>query len=136
MDLQVEGTPDCATDGWTATDAAPYAATMARYELCPNCEAEMPVGNVHCFACGADIPPPRLDSGSILIQLYPAVTQGVAFEFYRVEAARLAAAGWYPVAHSWGDERAGAGYAALLGDVAATQVSGTLLVTYRQGGRA
>ncbi|HLO34847.1 MAG TPA: zinc ribbon domain-containing protein [Candidatus Deferrimicrobium sp.] len=85
---------------------------MARYDLCPNCEAEMPAGNVHCFACGADIPPPRLDSGSILVQLYPAVTQAMAFEFYRVEAARLAAAGWYPVAHSWGDERTSAGFAA------------------------
>jgi hypothetical protein len=60
----------------------------------------------------------------------------MAFEFYRVEAARLVAAGWYPVAHSWGDERASAGIAAVLGDIAATQLSGTLLVTYRQAGRA
>ena len=79
---------------------------------------------------------PGLDNGSILVQLYPAVTQAVAFDFYRVEAARLAAAGWYPVAHSWGDGRASVGFAALLGDVASTQLSGTLLVTYRQGGRA
>ena len=96
----------------------------------------MPAGNLHCFACGADIPPPKLDSGSILVQLYPAVTQAAAFEFYRVEATRLAGAGWYPVAHSWGDERSGVGFAAVFGDVAATQLSGTLLVTYRQAGRA
>jgi hypothetical protein len=109
---------------------------MARFDRCPNCEEAMPIGNLHCFRCGADIPPPALDSGSILVQLYPAATQTAAFEFYRVEAARLAAAGWYPVAHSWGDERTTVGFAALLGDVAATQLSGTLLVTYRQGGRA
>jgi hypothetical protein len=71
---------------------------MARYDLCPNCEAEMPARNLHCFACGTDIPPPRLDNGSILVKLYPAVTQAAAFDFYRVEATRLAAAGWYPVA--------------------------------------
>ena len=65
-----------------------------------------------------------------------AATQAAAFDFYRAEAARLAAAGWYPVAHSWGDERTSVGFAAVLGDVAATQLSGTLLVTYRQGGRA
>jgi hypothetical protein len=136
MDLQVERTPDCATDGWTAANAAPYAAAVARDDLCPNCEKTMPAGNVHCFACGADIPPPRLDSASILVQLYPVMTQTAAFEFYRVEDAHLAAAGWYPVAHSWGDERASAGFAALFGDLAATQLSGTLLVTHRQAGRA
>jgi hypothetical protein len=113
-----------------------YAAGMARYDLCPNCEAEMPAGGLHCFACGANLPPPGLDSGSVLVPLYPAVTQADGFEFYRVEAARLTAAGWYPVAHSWGDGRASVGFAALFGDVAATQLSGTLMVTYRQAGRA
>jgi len=109
---------------------------MARFDVCPNCDAEMPVGNLHCFGCGTDIAPPTLDSGSILVQLYPAATQEAAFDFYRVEAARLAAAGWFPVGHSWGDGRVSVGFAAILGDVAATQLSGTLMVTYRQGGRA
>jgi hypothetical protein len=96
----------------------------------------MPVGNLHCFGCGTDITPPRADSGSILVQLYPAVTQAKAFEFYRIEAPRLAAAGWYPIAHSWGDERVGVGSAALLGDVVGSWLNGTLMVTYRQGGQA
>ncbi len=96
----------------------------------------MPTGNLHCFACGLDLAPPGLDSGSILVQLYPAVTQVDAFEFYRVEAPRLAAALWYPIAHSWGDDRVGMGSPMVFGDVAASNLSGTLMVTYRQGGRA
>jgi hypothetical protein len=96
----------------------------------------MPAGNLHCFGCGEDLPPPGPDGGSILVQLYPAPTQTDAFEFYRVEAPRLAAAGWYPVAHSWGDERPGSGSAVVLGYGAASIVGGTLMVTYRQGGRA
>ena len=62
-----------------------------------------------------------------------ASTQAAAFEVYRTEAARLAAAGWYPIAHSWGDERPGAGSAAT---GAGAQLSGTLMVTYRQEGHA
>ena len=108
---------------------------MARYDLCPNCEAEMPVGNLHCFGCGTDIPPATLDSGSILVQLYPAVTQAAAFDFYRIEAARLAVAGWYPVAHSWGDDRPGLGFAAVFGYTAESAGWGTFLVTYRGAGR-
>jgi len=96
----------------------------------------MPKGNLHCFGCGSDLPPPVLDSGSVLVQLYPGMTQAAAFEFYRTEVVRLAAAGWYPIAHSWGDERSGVGFTALFGDVAATQLSGTLMVTYRQEGHA
>lgn len=96
----------------------------------------MPAGNLHCFGCGTDIAPPRADNGSILVQLYPAVTQAEAFEFYRIEAPRLAAAGWHPVAHSWSDERVGFGSAAMFGDVAGTLLNGTLMVTYRQGGQA
>ena len=96
----------------------------------------MPKGNLHCFGCGSDLPPPVLDSGSVLVQLYPGITQAAAFEFYRTEVVRLAAAGWYPIAHSWGDERSGVGFTALFGDVAATQLSGTLMVTYRQEGHA
>ena len=109
---------------------------MARYDSCPNCDQAMPKGNLHCFGCGSDLPPPVLDSGSVLVQLYPGITQAAAFEFYRTEVARLAAAGWYPIAHSWGDERAGVGFSALFGDLAATQLSGTLMVTYRQEGHA
>ena len=109
---------------------------MARYDSCPNCDQAMPVGNLHCFGCGLDLPPPVLDSGSVLVQLYPGVTQAAAFEFYRTEVVRLAAAGWYPIAHSWGDERASAGTSALLGDVASSLLSGTLMVTYRQEGHA
>ena len=96
----------------------------------------MPKGNLHCFGCGSDLPLPVLDSGSVLVQLYPGITQAAAFEFYRTEVVRLAAAGWYPIAHSWGDERSGVGFTALFGDVAATQLSGTLMVTYRQEGHA
>jgi hypothetical protein len=96
----------------------------------------MPAGNLHCFGCGLDLPPPGLDSGSILVQLYPAATQADAFEFYRVEARRLAEAGWYPVAHSWGEERIGIASAATLGHVAGSILTGSLLVTYRQGGHA
>jgi hypothetical protein len=111
-------------------------SAMARYDRCPNCSAEMPLGNLHCFGCGADLPPPRLDSGSILVQLYPATSQAVAFEFYRLEALRLGTAGWTPIAHSWGDERIGLGTAAVLGDSAPSMLQGTLMVTYRQAGRA
>jgi hypothetical protein len=96
----------------------------------------MPAGNLHCFGCGEDLPPPSADGGSVLVQLYPAVRQVDAFDFYRLEAARLAAAGWFPVAHSWGEDRRGMGSASILGDVAASNLSGTLMVTYRYGGRA
>jgi hypothetical protein len=115
----------------------PYAAGVARYDRCPNCEGEMPVGNLHCFGCGEDLPPPKNpDGGSVLVQLYPADTQAEAFKFYQVEARRLADAGWYPIAHSWGDERPGTGMAAVFGYVAESVGWGTLLVTYRYGGRA
>jgi hypothetical protein len=88
---------------------------MGGFNRFESCLHEMPTGNLHCFGCGDDLPPPGPDSGSILVQLYPAVTQADAFEFYRVEARRLAEAGWYPIAHSWGDERPGAAFAALVG---------------------
>jgi hypothetical protein len=112
---------------------------MARFDRCPNCTGEMPAGNLHCFGCDADLPPPSPDGGSILVQIYPAVSQAQAFEFYRVEARRLSDAGWFPIAHSWGDERTGAASAAgaaSLGPVPGSVVSGSLLVTYRYGGRA
>jgi hypothetical protein len=121
---------------WTTANAHIYAPDVARYDRCPNCSQEMPAGNLHCFGCGLDLDPPGPDGGSILVQLYPAATQAEAFDFYRLEAPRLAAAGWFPVAHSWGDERVGVGSAVALGDVAGSTPSGTLMVTYRQGGRA
>ena len=109
---------------------------MARFDRCPNCDQEMPVGNLHCFGCGLDLPPPVVDSGSVLVQLYPGITQASAFEFYRIEVARLATAGWYPIAHSWGDDRIDLGSATLMGDGASSLLSGTLMVTYRQEGHA
>ena len=93
----------------------------------------MPVGNLHCFGCGDSLPPPQPKEGTVLVQLYPAETQAAAFAFYRSEARRLADAGWYPIAHSWGDERPGPGFAAVLGYVAESVAWGTLLVTYRPG---
>jgi hypothetical protein len=97
----------------------------------------MPVGNLHCFGCGLDLQPPVLDSGSVLVQLYPAVTQAVAFAFYRLEVVHLAAAGWHPIAHTWGDERIGGGTAAVVaGDAAPSLPAGTPLVTYRQESHA
>jgi len=104
---------------------------MARFDTCPNCGKPMPTGNLHCSDCGAVLPPPVLDSGSVLVQLYAGITQTAAFEVYRTEVTRLAAAGWYPIAHSWGDERPGARSAATAGPS-----SGTLMVTYRQEGHA
>ena len=96
----------------------------------------MPVGNLHCFECGDDLPVPRADSGAVLVQLYPAASQAEAFTFYRLEAQRLAAGGWYPIAHSWGDEPPSTGFAAAFGYTAASVGSGTLLVTYRHMGQA
>jgi hypothetical protein len=121
---------------WTTANATPYAAAVSKFDRCESCLAEMPVGNLHCFNCGEDLPPPGPDSGSVLIQLYPADSQAAAFTFYRLEARRLADAGWYPIAHSWGDERPGTGLAALFGYAAASVGWGTLLVTYRHMGRA
>ena len=97
----------------------------------------MPAGNLHCFDCGADLARPaarqRLRPG-------PAVpgdrTQAEAFTFYRPEVPRLAAAGWYPIAHSWGDEPAGFGFAAPSETRCRPAVDGTLMVTYRQEGHA
>jgi hypothetical protein len=96
----------------------------------------MPAGNLHCFGCGLDLPPPVVDSGSVLVQLYPGISQAAAFDFYRIEVSRLAAAGWYPIAHSWGDDRMSVGFAAVVGDAASSQLVGTLMVTYRQEGHA
>ena len=104
---------------------------MARFDTCPNCGAAMPAGSLHCFDCGVDLPVPPPDSGSVLVQLYPARTQAEAFEFYRLEVPRLAAAGWYPVAHSWGEEPAGK-----TGETGVTGATGALMVTYRQEGHA
>lgn len=109
---------------------------MVSFDRCPDCGQTMPLGNLHCFGCGLDLPQRALDSGSMLIHLYPAISQAEGFEFYRTEAPRLAAAGWYPIAHSWGDERIGVGSAAAMGDVAAPLLSGLLTVTYCQEGHA
>jgi len=94
------------------------------------------VGNLHCFECGDDLPVPKADSGAVLVQLYPAASQAEAFTFYRQEAQRLATGGWYPIAHSWGDERPGAGVAVLIGYPSEAIGWGTLLVTYRHMGQA
>ena len=96
----------------------------------------MPVGNLHCFECGDDLPVPAADSGSILIQLYPASSQAEAFTFYRQESRRLASGGWYPIAHSWGDDPPGFGFAATFGYAGSSASQGTLLVTYRHMGQA
>jgi hypothetical protein len=109
---------------------------MSRFDRCESCLQEMPPGNLHCFGCGDDLPPPDARQGEILAQLYPAATQTQAFAFYRIEAKRLAAAGWYPIAHSWGDEPPSTGMAWVLGYVAESVPWGTLLVTYRHGGAA
>jgi hypothetical protein len=109
---------------------------MARFDVCPNCGQAMPAGNLHCFGCGLDLPLPVLDSGSVLVQLYPGISQAAAFEFYRIEVVRLAAAGWYPIAHSWGDDRIRVGSAIVTSDVASSLLAGTLMVTYRQEGHA
>ena len=63
-------------------------------------------------------------------------SQAEAFTFYRLEAQRLAAGGWYPIAHSWGDEPPSTGFAAAFGYTAASVGAGTLLVTYRHMGQA
>ena len=52
-----KGTPDCATDAGPRPARPPMLRRWPAIDLCPNCEEEMPVGNLHCFACGADIPP-------------------------------------------------------------------------------
>ncbi len=67
----------------------------------------MPTGNLHCFDCGADLAVRRPTAAPSSSSSTRRRTQAAAFEFYRLEVARLAAAGWYPVAHSWGDEPAG-----------------------------
>ena len=121
---------------WTAANGAPYAAAMSKFDRCESCLQEMPVGNLHCFNCGEELPVPSPDSGTILIQLYPAASQAEAFTFYRLEAQRLIRAGWVPIAHSWGDERPGAGAAAMLGYKSEAIGWGTLLVTYRRMGQA
>jgi hypothetical protein len=121
---------------WTTANAAPYAAAMSAFDRCEGCLKEMPAGNLHCFECGDDLPVPKADSGAVLVQLYPAASQAEAFTFYRQEAKRLAAGGWYPIAHSWGDEPPSTGFAAAFGYAAASVGWGTLLVTYRHMGQA
>jgi hypothetical protein len=109
---------------------------MSRFDQCEACNRDKPAGNLHCFVCGFSATPPEAKPGAILIQLYPAPTQAEAFTFYREEAKRLAGAGWYPIAHSWGDDRPGLGFAAVFGYTAESAGWGTLLVTYRPDGRA
>ena len=94
------------------------------------------MGNLHCFECGDDLPVPRADSGAVLVQLYPAGSQAEAFTFYRQESRRLAAGGWYPISHSWGDDPPGLGFAATFGYAGSAASRGTLLVTYRHMGQA
>jgi hypothetical protein len=110
-------------------------AAMSAFDRCEGCLKEMPVGNLHCFECGDDLPIPRADSGAVLVQLYPASSQAEAFTFYRHEAQRLANGGWFPIAHSWGDLRPGADPAPTLANLSETG-GGTLLVTYRHMGQA
>jgi len=121
---------------WTAANASPYPAPMSRFDQCESCDEDMPAGNLHCFGCGASLPPPEAKPAAILVQLYPAATQAEAFGFYRVEAQRLASVGWYPISHSWGDDRPGLGFTAMFGYTAASVGWGTLMVTYRGDGRA
>jgi hypothetical protein len=104
---------------------------MPTFDRCESCLEDMPAGNLHCYRCGTDLPPPEAKAGAVLIQLYPAPSQADVLRTYRREAARLGAAGWQPVAHSWGDERPGTSLAVVFGYAAATVTWGTLLVTYR-----
>ena len=109
---------------------------MSAFDRCEGCLKEMPVGNLHCFECGDVLPVPHAAAGAILVQLYPAPSQADAFTFYRAEAKRLAAGGWYPIAHSWGDEPPSTGAAAIFGYTTESVGWGTLLVTYRAMGQA
>jgi hypothetical protein len=71
-------------------------------------------------------------AGPTLILLYPAEEQRLAAALYRAHVALLGAAGYLPVATSWGETPPGVVDSVFFAHVEESFRVGTLLVTYRR----
>ncbi len=102
---------------WTCDACGTYSADL--WAACTGCRELRPVER-------------GWPAGPSLVLLYPGDTQVDAAGRYRAHAAALAAAGYVPVATSWGEERPGAGVAFLAAHMEEAYRVGSLLVTYRR----
>lgn len=105
---------------WTCDACGAYPAD--RWGACPSCSGLRPVER-------------GWPSGATVIALYGGRTQAETAPSYAAHARALEAAGYHPVATSWGDDRPGAGTATLLANIEEAYRAGTLLVTYRRDGQ-
>jgi hypothetical protein len=102
---------------WTCGDCD--ERTDEAYATCHRCQVPRPTGS-------------GWPAGRTLLLLYPGNEQVDASARYLAHAEALEAAGYLPIATSWGQTPPGAGSAFFFGNLEEAYRVGTLLVTYRQ----
>jgi len=102
---------------WTCGDCD--ERTDEAYATCHRCQMPRPIGS-------------GWPAGRTLVLLYPGNEQVDASARYVAHAEALEAAGYLPIATSWGQTPPGAGSAFFFGNLEEAYRVGTLLVTYRR----